>query len=117
MQQKYYTNIKRYQGWQALARKRPTTNGRPRPTVAGGISRFLQDLFSRIQELKTLIQKFDLRLGDSRDDLRRHSGFNCGSRLNPKLSFSFSYYLQGCLELKKEEQSRATNWRLIGAID
>ncbi|KAI5650141.1 hypothetical protein M9H77_36146 [Catharanthus roseus] len=26
-------------------------------------------------------------------------------------------YLQGCLELKKEEQSRATNWGLIGAID
>ncbi|KAI5669018.1 hypothetical protein M9H77_18871 [Catharanthus roseus] len=26
-------------------------------------------------------------------------------------------YLQGCLELKKEEQSRATNWRLVGAID
>ncbi|KAI5681027.1 hypothetical protein M9H77_02254 [Catharanthus roseus] len=25
-------------------------------------------------------------------------------------------YSQGCLELKKEEQSRATNWGLIGAI-
>ncbi|KAI5652445.1 hypothetical protein M9H77_29632 [Catharanthus roseus] len=27
------------------------------------------------------------------------------------------HYSQGCLELKKEEQSRATNWGLIGAID
>ncbi|KAI5664007.1 hypothetical protein M9H77_23330 [Catharanthus roseus] len=26
-------------------------------------------------------------------------------------------YLQGCLELGKEEQSRGTNWGLIGAID
>ncbi|KAI5649901.1 hypothetical protein M9H77_35906 [Catharanthus roseus] len=26
-------------------------------------------------------------------------------------------YLQGYLELKKEEQSRATNWGLIGEID
>ncbi|KAI5668385.1 hypothetical protein M9H77_18238 [Catharanthus roseus] len=26
-------------------------------------------------------------------------------------------YSQGCLELKKEEQSRATNWGLIGSID
>ncbi|KAI5676241.1 hypothetical protein M9H77_07191 [Catharanthus roseus] len=44
-------------GWQALARQRPTTDGRPRPTVC--------------------------------------------DRLD---------YLQGCLELKKKEQSRATNW-------
>ncbi|KAI5681694.1 hypothetical protein M9H77_02922 [Catharanthus roseus] len=40
------------------------------------ISSFVQDLLSWIQELKTLIQDFDLRLGDSRDDLRRLSGFN-----------------------------------------
>ncbi|KAI5652811.1 hypothetical protein M9H77_29998 [Catharanthus roseus] len=55
---------------------------------------FVQDLLSWIQELKALIQDFILRLGDSRDDLRRR-----------------------CLELKKEEQSRATDWGLIGAID
>ncbi|KAI5681742.1 hypothetical protein M9H77_02970 [Catharanthus roseus] len=36
------------------------------------------------------------------------------------LSFLFLFlldYSQGCLELKKEEQSRATNWGLIEAID
>ncbi|KAI5663299.1 hypothetical protein M9H77_22622 [Catharanthus roseus] len=44
---------------------------------------------------RTSIKDFDLRFGDSRDDLRRH-------------------YLQGCWELKKEEQSRATNLGLIG---
>ncbi|KAI5663564.1 hypothetical protein M9H77_22887 [Catharanthus roseus] len=42
------------------------------------ISRFLQDLFSWIQELKILFQDFDIRIADSRDDLRRPSGFNCG---------------------------------------
>ncbi|KAI5664529.1 hypothetical protein M9H77_23852 [Catharanthus roseus] len=69
-----------------------------RVTYHRRISSFVQDLFSWIQELKTLIQYFDLRLGDLRDDLRRH-------------------YSQGCLELKKEEQSKATDWGLIGAID
>ncbi|KAI5657894.1 hypothetical protein M9H77_26687 [Catharanthus roseus] len=32
------------------------------------------------------------------------------------LSFAVDYS-QGCLELKKEEQSRATSWGLIGPID
>ncbi|KAI5652775.1 hypothetical protein M9H77_29962 [Catharanthus roseus] len=84
---------------------RPTTDGMPHPTVGGSfyilcyrISSFVQGLLSWIQELKTLIQDFNLQLGDSKDDLRRH-------------------YSQGCLELKKEEQSRATNWGLITLID
>ncbi|KAI5658098.1 hypothetical protein M9H77_26891 [Catharanthus roseus] len=88
-----------------LARKgslnpRPTADSRPHPTVGGsyGISSIGQDLPSWIQELKTLIKDFVLQLGDSRDDLRRH-------------------YSPGCLELKNEEQSKATNWGLIGTID
>ncbi|KAI5676012.1 hypothetical protein M9H77_06962 [Catharanthus roseus] len=92
-QQKYST----CRGWQAFARQRPTGDYRPCPTVGGRITRFVQDLFSWIQELNTLIKDFVLRLGDSRDDLRNYS--------------------QGILELKKEEQSRATNWRLSGAIN
>ncbi|KAI5681061.1 hypothetical protein M9H77_02288 [Catharanthus roseus] len=67
-------------------------------TYSGRISSFVQDLLSLNQELKALIQDFDLRLGDWKDDLRRH-------------------YSQGCLKLKKEEQSMATNRGLTGAID
>ncbi|KAI5663357.1 hypothetical protein M9H77_22680 [Catharanthus roseus] len=94
-QQKFCTY--RGQGSKGTVRQRPTTDGRP--TVSDGvISRFLQDLFSWIQELETLIQDFDLQLCDSKDKLGRH-------------------YSQGFLELKKKEQSRATNWGLTGAID
>ncbi|KAI5667919.1 hypothetical protein M9H77_17772 [Catharanthus roseus] len=53
---------------------------------------FVQDFTFLDQELKTLIQDFDLGL----------------ARLD---------YSQGCFELKREEQSRATNWGLIGVID
>ncbi|KAI5653409.1 hypothetical protein M9H77_30596 [Catharanthus roseus] len=52
--------------------------------------RFLQELFYWIQELKTLIQDFDLQLGDSRDDLRRLSELQSElQEFNPKLSFPF----------------------------
>ncbi|KAI5676237.1 hypothetical protein M9H77_07187 [Catharanthus roseus] len=56
------------------------------PTTDGRVTyhRRFTILDSRIEDF--LIQDFDLRLGDLRDDLRRH-------------------YLQGYLELKKEEQS------------
>ncbi|KAI5653532.1 hypothetical protein M9H77_30719 [Catharanthus roseus] len=62
------------------------------PTGHGKVTYHRQFSFldSRIEDL---IQDFDLRLDDSRDDLRRYSGFN----------FNYS---QVCLELKKEGQSR-----------
>ncbi|KAI5671507.1 hypothetical protein M9H77_11871 [Catharanthus roseus] len=48
------------------------------------------ELLSWIQELKTLIQDFDLQLGDSRNDLRRRSELQLQlQEFNPKLSFTF----------------------------
>ncbi|KAI5675975.1 hypothetical protein M9H77_06925 [Catharanthus roseus] len=89
----------------ATYRARLTADRRFRPTIGGRFQDFC-NLVSWIQELKTYFQDFDIQLGDLKDELGRRSGFNCG--------FDYS---QGCLELKKEEQSRETNWGLIWAID
>ncbi|KAI5667259.1 hypothetical protein M9H77_17112 [Catharanthus roseus] len=60
------------------------------------ISSFVQELFSWIHELKTLIQDFDLRLSDSRDDLRRRLGFNFGFKTKI-LSFLLLFLLLNSL--------------------
>ncbi|KAI5667980.1 hypothetical protein M9H77_17833 [Catharanthus roseus] len=58
-----------------------------------GILKILQDLLSWIQELKTLILDFDLQLGDSRHNLRRHSEFLIpASRIQSYAFFYFSCY-------------------------
>ncbi|KAI5672246.1 hypothetical protein M9H77_12610 [Catharanthus roseus] len=62
--------------------------------------------------------RFDLQLGDLKDELGRHSGFQWRLRFQSFSPIAFGCnlivarldYSQGCLELKKEEQSRATNW-------
>ncbi|KAI5681741.1 hypothetical protein M9H77_02969 [Catharanthus roseus] len=61
------------------SKQRPTMDGRPPPTVG--------------------VRIFDLQLGDLKDELRRLP-FVC-NLIVARLDYS-----QGCLELKKEEQSR-----------
>ncbi|KAI5667851.1 hypothetical protein M9H77_17704 [Catharanthus roseus] len=68
-------------------------------------------LASRIEDLISRFQSSTWRL--ERRPLKTFGISVAASIFNPKLSFLFL----GCLELKKEEQSRATNWGLIRAID
>ncbi|KAI5653365.1 hypothetical protein M9H77_30552 [Catharanthus roseus] len=78
--------------WKSLAKQQHLPQMAGQPTI----DRRCRGRLGKIQELKTWIKDFGLRLGDSEDDLRRH-------------------YSQGCLELKKKEQSRATKWGVYDA--
>ncbi|KAI5680901.1 hypothetical protein M9H77_02128 [Catharanthus roseus] len=115
-------------------KQRPTTNGRPRPIISSKllyiqlvskVSRLLQISFldSRIEDFDLRYSIFNLAtLKTSLEDVR---DFNCAFDYPklPRNGFVCNLivvrldYSQGCLELKKKEQSRATNWGLFGAID
>ncbi|KAI5681820.1 hypothetical protein M9H77_03048 [Catharanthus roseus] len=78
----------------ALARQRPTADSRPRPTVRGRISARFIFLDSRIED-------FDSRFRSSTCCLPIAFVYN--------LIIARLDYSQGCSELEKEEQSRASN--------
>ncbi|KAI5649253.1 hypothetical protein M9H77_35258 [Catharanthus roseus] len=64
-------------GTKGIGKQRPTTDGRPRPTVGS----------------RTLNQDFDLQLGDSRDELERRLGFQLQLQFSI-LSFLFLFLNQ-----------------------